>query len=298
MYHPELYPELAKNNIKATPLKINQDITRQAKMQETNKKNAMKAADREIRVVDKLKIESRDRSEKNLRNLILRSWKTSNVIHPQHATSRFDIDPIFSEMHKIASQFMMPNYEVQNEKRIERLKYAMAAEEKGLNPFPLGLVPDEEQTFNLEEFVDRDSTSYNTYSAVFELYAKHVKDNQKVELRDLMQQMKKDQLMSPHLDIRSVPSSKLSQNERVYLDEEISQKVELEEVLSKIDNASDEDLIILLDSYEASSKEDLRNKINEAISKLDSDITMKYLKFGDKIEETNNEEESAQSTQA
>jgi hypothetical protein len=297
MYHPELYPELAKHNIKAEPLQINRDIKIQAKKQETKIKKELKAADKEIRVVDKLKIDVKDKNTPSLRNAILRSWKTSNAINPEQHSSKFDVDPIFNEMYKLANLYMFPNIQVNNEKLMDTMKYALAAHEKDLNPLPVGLIPDEEDAFSLEDFVERDSTSHNTYSSLVELYAKYIKDNQKVELRDLMIKMKREQMMSPDIDIRSVPLESFTQEEKIYFDEKIAEKVELEDLVAKLDSTPEEDIKKLFTTYQVESKEELRNKVDEAISRLDSEITMKYLKFGENIEE-NSLETSQESNQA
>jgi hypothetical protein len=284
MYHPELYPELAKNNIKAEPLQINRDIKIQLKKEATQIKKKIKAADKEIRVVDKLKIDVKDKTTPSLRNSILSSWKTSNPVNPNQYSSKFDIDPIFNEMYKIANLYMLPNVVVNNEKLMDQYKYALAAEDKDLNPFPAGITPDDEKTFSLEDFVDRDSTSQITYSSIAELYAKYVKDNQKVELRDLMIQMKKEQMMGEDIDLRSIPLESSAQDEKYYLDEKLAERIELEELLKKLDS-TEEDVTNILNNYQVESKEELKDKITLAISRIDSQITMKYLKLEEIVQE-------------
>ena len=182
MYHPELYPELAKNNVKAQPLRVKQDIKAQAKAEVNRKKKAIKDSDVEFRLVSRLHIDPAAKTAPTLRNTLLKSWKTSNRLNPEFYSSKFDIEPMFKEMNKLASQYLMPDYKLNNEKYFDRLKYAAKAEEKQLNPFPAGLFSTEEEIYSKENFVNRDSTAINTHSYVSELYAKFVKNNQNVSL--------------------------------------------------------------------------------------------------------------------
>jgi hypothetical protein len=283
MYHPELYPELAKNNIKVEPLQINRDVKIQHKKQKTKIRNELKEADKEIRVVGKLKIDIKDKNTPSLRNAILRSWKTSSSINPENCSSKFDIDPIFNEMYKIANLYMLPNIQVENENLMNTFKYSLAVLEKDLNPLPVGIIPDEDKTFSLQDFKERDSTSLIAYSSLVELYAKYIKENKKVELRDLMIQMKREQMMSEDIDLRNVPLETSAHDEKYYLDEKLAERMELEDLLAKLDS-NDEDITKILSYYQVESKEELKIKINLTISQIDSHITMKYLKFEEIIE--------------
>ena len=102
--------------------------------------------------------------------------------------------------------------------------------------------------------------------------------------------MKKEHMMNPHLDIRSVPGDRLDESDKIYIDDKIEMKVELEELVAKFDSMSADEIKMICDEMGVETKEESKKMITEKIAKLDSEIAFNYLNFNllqEKIENTN-----------
>lgn len=277
MYHPELYPELAKNNIKLEPLVVQCDINRQLKAEETNKKNQLKMKNPEIRLVKRQALTPKNKSDVSLRNKMLISAKNSNKLNPEMYSSKFEIEPIFKEMEVLANQYFIPNIKLENKKYLEKLTYAEKAQENQMTPFPRGI-------YQTEELIYGESSSLNNYSSVAELYASFVKNNRPVSLRETMIEMKKNNQLEPNCDLRTIPTE--VNETKIYADERIELKIELEELVSKLDTLKEEEVKELQEDMGVDSKEELKQLIEDKLVRLNSEITLKYLNLSSLSDET------------
>ena len=283
MYHPELYPELAKNNIKARPLVINQDINQNLKREEAQRRNSIKNSKKEITIVSS-DLES-SRTANNLRNSILQSAKLSGRVDPEHFTSRFDIDPILEEIAEIGVKYFIPDAKAENEKFLERARFEYGAELNGQNPQPLSLYT-HERRFSLKESEHIENLGTSSHSKLNEIYAKFINQEQSKQplpLRDLMAQMKKQNLLNPSLDLRTVPyEGGLKEGQKIFKDPLLQEKEYLENIINNFDSCSEESLNDLYQDYNVYSKDKLEARLRKDLEYVNEKIATKYLRILEK----------------
>lgn len=281
MYHPELYPELAKNNVTPEPLTINYDIKVKKKSEITKLKKEAKKNN-----VEFSKIHSEinlDRTANNLRNSILKSAKASCKVDVQQYSKKFEIQPLLDEITQIGVTYFIPNTKLEYNKNLMQFKYSLTAEEKGENPYPVGLFGNEDEEFvNGTNNLPEDFTFANpTY--IMELYAKHAHNEKGLKpFREILVDLKKQEMLEMSLDIRSVPEGgeKINfMNEKIYSEVLLGEKIKYEGMLKNFDSLKDEEIKILFNEFEIESKEELKNKIEKYVKEIEVKIVRKYLEL-------------------
>jgi hypothetical protein len=198
MYHPELFPELAKNNYKGGPLRILHDEKVQIKKEATMKLNEAKKSMKEHRLVSKLNLKN---NTDNFISEYLKSAKESKNIPHHYFTSKYEIQPIIDEMKDVATKYLLPNFKSEENKILERYRREVNAEQRG-EMLPYETIPVEEKTFNINEFYDRDSFGVLNYSNLIELYRTHVNKHSSFDLQEMMIEMKEKGMISMHTNIK------------------------------------------------------------------------------------------------
>ncbi len=287
MYHPELYPELAKNNYTGPPLIFNQEFTHKNKVEAARKKKEQKESFIEHRIATKF---NPTRKQEDLRGKYIYAAFKAKTLGPDQYTSKFDIEPIFEEMKSVAKQYFVPNIELDRKKEIERMRRELVAEGRR-ETIPEQNIPLIEQTYS-EGFKDRDSFAALEYHKIVELYRSHVENNNPIDLQELMIQMKENGMIKSDTNIKiSDDYIPLQPDEKIYSDERIAMKIEYEELLEKMNDFSDAEISSMLSQYDLNTKGELIQKINEEVSNLDQEIMMKYLGIkGAQIEQPTIEE--------
>lgn len=276
MYHPELYPELAKNNLTAEPLVINKDIKQKMKLEEAEMKKSLKSTN-EITVI---KEEENNQEEETFSKLVMKHLNTSNVLSKDDYTSKYEIEPILQEISQVGVQYLVPNFANQSEKYYEKVKKAYIYHKNGQNPFPESLYTTLDSEYKAEP--KNITTIANPYSYFAEKYAKYInEDNQPIALRDLMVELKKEGKLNPRLDIREVPHTGSKSQEallssvfkRQSLIEEISTKIKnLTQQLESLATYTDEQVHQILHDYNFGTKEELAQFFNSRIDSLETEL--------------------------
>jgi hypothetical protein len=282
MYHPELFPELAKNNYKGGPLRILHDEKVKKKTEETQKLKEAKRSLKEHRLVAKLNLNEKD----NLAKTLVTSALKSRNISDENYTSKYEIQPLIDEMKEIAIKYLLPNFESDRNKLLDRIRREVNAEQRG-ELLPNETTPLDELTFNIKEFSDRDSFGLLSYPKLLELYKTHVNKHSQVDLQEMMIEMKEKGMINIHTNIKiSDDYLNIHQGEKIYSDHGIALKLEYEEMLEKMNDFTDEEISSMLSQYHLKSKEELIAQIQEEISCLDQEIMIKYLGLHSQEKET------------
>lgn len=275
MYHPELYPDLAKNNYKGEKLKNLTELKIFEKMQKTIQLKEKKSLIKEHQIVTKF-VPSRNSGD--LKGIIKKFSIKSKSLSNEHYTSRYEIEPMIEDMKSIAKQFFVPNLEIHKNNIIDKVVRESIAEKRN-EILSNEATPIDEITCN-SNFCKPDSFNTINYDYIVQLYKSAVESNKPVDLQELLLDMKSQGYINPHTNIQINPSyPNINENQRVYLDENIAMKLEYEDLLRKIKDFSDDEITSMLTHYHLDTREELEKEIEKEISILNEEIMMKYLQL-------------------
>jgi hypothetical protein len=275
MYHPELFPELAMNNLQnPEPLVINSDEKRKLSIQKKSTKKEKSLSD-EITIIQ-------DKKSKTLAKKILEKSEIYGKIDKHNYSSRYEVQPILDEIMDIGVKYLIPNFEKQKSDSAKTFNKLYGNILEREIPIP-EIKETEDELYDLhiknEEDLNLNRATYN--------YIKEInKDTQSnMNLRDIIVEMKKEKKFNPIFDIRSLPydhSNMKKENEKfVELNRE---KNELTNLLKKIENVNENELTHILRDFQVEDKEELILNINNSINEIERELYLTKNQLSDKKE--------------
>jgi hypothetical protein len=120
---------------------------------------------------------------------------------------------------------------------------------------------------------------------ILELYSKHGKKEEGIKpIRDVLVELKKNGMLNPHLDIRSIPynsgSESLEQeHSNVYQDVLLGEKIKFENLLKNLDNLDGDEVKIYFEEFDCKDKNELKMKVENYIKAVEVKTVRNYLEL-------------------
>lgn len=188
MYHPELYPELSKNNAKVEPL--DDRLLNRLKEKSTRKQIIKK----EITVLDNSF--NNNNLAKSIQNF---SLKARNLRVNDFA-NRFEISPILKEINEVGAKYLIPDYDSSRQSIINKLNSGIEALKSESELAYLDYIAAEstdDETFNMQKIKDT--------SNEFDLYLKEIKrGNNALPIKNVLEKLKSQGMISENIDTSDV----------------------------------------------------------------------------------------------
>lgn len=200
MYHPELYPELAANNVRQEPLEIRPEILHKLKCDGVKAEMRRNRSELTILQFDK------EDKEDNLSNVILKLAKTAKKISKYNFSSRFEVNPIIKEIAKIGIKYLTPDHQDLENDKTARNAYIYEALKNGEKPRLQNALAIENETFDDIRNTKGDLTDrLNELQNIYDKESNNLPKRSAESVRDIMVQMKKDKQLSKYTELQSIP---------------------------------------------------------------------------------------------
>lgn len=187
-YHPELFPERATANKEIEPLIEDRPVKRinpEKRGKETNKK--------EVKVI---------KNGSSLKEDVELHALNARTIHPKNYTNRFEIEPLLEQITQTGVRYFVPDLIGHQDKIAQIEKYRLEAEKRNMVKLPEADLPRDSHEYlsfgHKKTFSQEDILPYSEFIL-------NNSEGKVMQLRDLLVEMKKENLLTRNLDLRKVP---------------------------------------------------------------------------------------------